>query len=448
MQFIQGDLFADFPDLRLVIPHGGGAVPYHWGRYRGPGRHAEEAAAERARDEERVLRHLRLPPARHRPAVRGDRHRQHPVRLGDGRRGARHRPGDRPLLRRHQALHRRAGLSDGRRTRRSIAATPAACTRAWTRPCAHEDCRGSDCHERHLHAWTPTGSSSPANPRKPDYVPARRRGRRALPRLRPGRRFPYAPERKYTPVDARQGAAVRAARLPRLRPQRHRAGDLPRRGQLARWSTRCARPATGPAAWRRSGPASPTPSSPTCTTPACAACASTSSSAWSTPSRDDYYRGLVDRIAPLGWHIVIYFEAADLAERWDFFTSLPTTVVVDHMGRPDVTKPVDGPEFALVPAPHATSTRTSGPRSAARSGCRSAGPPGYDDVVPFARRIVERFPDRVLWGTDWPHPNMKTHMPDDGHARRLHPAHRAHRGPAAQAAGRQPDAAVLGGLER
>jgi len=35
MQLLQGDLFADFPDLRLVIPHGGGAVPYHWGRYRG-----------------------------------------------------------------------------------------------------------------------------------------------------------------------------------------------------------------------------------------------------------------------------------------------------------------------------------------------------------------------------------------------------------------------------
>jgi len=41
------------------------------------------------------------------------------------------------------------------------------------------------------------------------------------------------------------------------------------------------------------------------------------------------------------------------------------------------------------------------------------GPP-YDDVVPFARTLVERFPDRVLWGTDWPHPNMKSHMPDDG----------------------------------
>ena len=44
----------------------------------------------------------------------------------------------------------------------------------------------------------------------------------------------------------------------------------------------------------------------------------------------------------------------------------------------------------------------------------SAKGPPYDDVVPFARALVERFPDRVLWGTDWPHPNMTTHMPDDG----------------------------------
>jgi 2-pyrone-4,6-dicarboxylate lactonase len=45
--------------------------------------------------------------------------------------------------------------------------------------------------------------------------------------------------------------------------------------------------------------------------------------------------------------VVIYFEAVDLPELWDFFTALPTTVVVDHMGRPDVSKPVDGPQFAL-----------------------------------------------------------------------------------------------------
>jgi 2-pyrone-4,6-dicarboxylate lactonase len=42
-----------------------------------------------------------------------------------------------------------------------------------------------------------------------------------------------------------------------------------------------------------------------------------------------------------------------------------------------------------------------------------AGPP-YDDVVPFARGLVDAFPDRVLWGTDWPHPNMKKEAPDDG----------------------------------
>ena len=47
---------------------------------------------------------------------------------------------------------------------------------------------------------------------------------------------------------------------------------------------------------------------------------------------------IAGRIAPLGWHVVIYFEAVDLPELWDFFTALPTTVVVDHMGRPDVSQ--------------------------------------------------------------------------------------------------------------
>ncbi|HYE41000.1 MAG TPA: amidohydrolase family protein, partial [Ramlibacter sp.] len=56
---------------------------------------------------------------------------------------------------------------------------------------------------------------------------------------------------------------------------------------------------------------------------------------------------IAQRIKPLGWHIVIYFEAQELPEHYDFFASLPTDVVVDHMGRPDVTKPLGGPEFAL-----------------------------------------------------------------------------------------------------
>ncbi len=120
------------------------------------------------------------------------------------------------------------------------------------------------------------------------------------------------------------------------------------------------------------------------------------------------------RIAPLGWHVVIYFEAADLAELEPFFTALPTDVVVDHMGRPDVGKGVEHPDFqrflAFMENNSNVWSKVSCPERLSLQG------PPYDDVVPFARRVVERFPDRVLWGTDWPHPNMSMigYVPDDG----------------------------------
>jgi 2-pyrone-4,6-dicarboxylate lactonase len=134
----------------------------------------------------------------------------------------------------------------------------------------------------------------------------------------------------------------------------------------------------------------------------------------------DELKAITERVIERDWHIVVYFEAADLPELADFFSGLPTTIVVDHMGRPDVTRPVDGPEFARflkfmddyenvwckVSCPERLSV--SGPP--ALNGERNA----YRDVVPFARKVVEEFPDRVLWGTDWPHPNLKDHMPDDG----------------------------------
>ena len=131
------------------------------------------------------------------------------------------------------------------------------------------------------------------------------------------------------------------------------------------------------------------------------------------PKPDHYYRGLVDLVAELGWHVVVYFEAPDLAERWQLFTSLPVVVVVDHMGRPDVSRPVDGAEFALftrfLREHENVWSKVGGAERVSIS-----GPPDYADFVPFARRVVAAFPDRVLWGTDWPHPNMKSHMPDDG----------------------------------
>ncbi len=133
---------------------------------------------------------------------------------------------------------------------------------------------------------------------------------------------------------------------------------------------------------------------------------------------------IAGRIAKLGWHVVIYFEAVDLPELWDFFTALPTAVVVDHMGRPDVSLPVNGPQFELfkkfmrqhpnvwskVSCPERLSVL--GPK--ALNGEKGLESGAYRDVIPFARSIVEDFPERVLWGTDWPHPNLKDHMPDDG----------------------------------
>ena len=101
MQLIQGDLFADFPDLRLVIPHGGGAVPYHWGRYRGLADMLGKPPLS-----EHVMQNVFFDTCvYHQPGIdllcRGHRHRQHPVRVRDGGRRPRHRPPDRPLFRRY-----------------------------------------------------------------------------------------------------------------------------------------------------------------------------------------------------------------------------------------------------------------------------------------------------------------------------------------------------------
>ncbi|MBX2823715.1 MAG: amidohydrolase family protein [Gammaproteobacteria bacterium] len=128
----------------------------------------------------------------------------------------------------------------------------------------------------------------------------------------------------------------------------------------------------------------------------------------------DVLMTIAERIARLGWHLVIYLEADDLSEYREFIESLPTTVVFDHMARPDLAQPVDGDAFQsfvslMADNPHIYSKVTCPERLSTQ------GPPDYPDFVPFARHLVERFPERVLWGTDWPHPNMKSHMPDDGH---------------------------------
>ncbi len=126
----------------------------------------------------------------------------------------------------------------------------------------------------------------------------------------------------------------------------------------------------------------------------------------------EVFERIAAKVARLGWHIVVYFEGQDLEEVAPLVRRLPGIVVVDHMGRPDVAEGIEGAGFRAF-----MEFLAEDDRYWVKVSCPErltvAGPP-YDDVVPFARALVERFPDRVLWGTDWPHPNMKSHVPDDG----------------------------------
>ena len=127
----------------------------------------------------------------------------------------------------------------------------------------------------------------------------------------------------------------------------------------------------------------------------------------------EVFMEIAERVVKIGWHCVVYFESQDLEDLQPFLTSLPGTIVVDHMGRPNVTKPLDDPHFTrfmdLMSVYANFWVKVSCPERLSVDG------PPYNDVVPFARTLVDNFTDRVLWGTDWPHPNMKSHVPDEGH---------------------------------
>ena len=124
------------------------------------------------------------------------------------------------------------------------------------------------------------------------------------------------------------------------------------------------------------------------------------------------YRAILDRIRPFGWHVVVYLDAEDLEELSPFLCGIEVPVVIDHMGRVPVEQGIGSKPFrilrGLLDGDERFWVKISCPERLSR-----AGPP-YSDVDPIARELLRTAPDRVLWGTDWPHPNMKSHMPDDG----------------------------------
>ena len=120
---------------------------------------------------------------------------------------------------------------------------------------------------------------------------------------------------------------------------------------------------------------------------------------------------IVERIAGLGWHVDLYLPATLIQEFRPRLMGLPVPYVLDHMGVVDASLGIEQPGFValmdLVRDDEKCWVKVTCPERISR-----AGPP-FHDVAPFGRALVELAPDRVLWGTDWPHPNVPV-MPDDG----------------------------------
>jgi 2-pyrone-4,6-dicarboxylate lactonase len=123
------------------------------------------------------------------------------------------------------------------------------------------------------------------------------------------------------------------------------------------------------------------------------------------------FEKVVARIAPLGWHLDLHFDAIDLPEYAPMLAKLPVRYAIDHMGRVKASDGQDQKPFKTL----LELMRGDEKCWVKVCGCErvsSEGPP-FHDAAPFARKVVETAPDRVIWGTDWPHPNVKF-MPNDG----------------------------------
>jgi predicted TIM-barrel fold metal-dependent hydrolase len=110
------------------------------------------------------------------------------------------------------------------------------------------------------------------------------------------------------------------------------------------------------------------------------------------------------RIAPMGWHLVLHLDAGNIPDFLDFFGEFSLPVVVDHMGRVPVRDGLDQTPFRLLlellRRPNWW-VKVSGAERISETG------PPFTDAIPFAQRLIAAAPDRVLWGTDWPHPNVR-----------------------------------------
>jgi 2-pyrone-4,6-dicarboxylate lactonase len=123
------------------------------------------------------------------------------------------------------------------------------------------------------------------------------------------------------------------------------------------------------------------------------------------------FRRVVERIAPLGWHLILHLDAGDIVALSDLFRPLPLPFVIDHMGRVSARDGLAQPPFQALLS--LLKLESCWVKVCGAERVSAAGPP-FEDALPFAAALVAAAPDRVLWGTDWPHPNIARHMPNDG----------------------------------
>ena len=123
----------------------------------------------------------------------------------------------------------------------------------------------------------------------------------------------------------------------------------------------------------------------------------------------DSMKTVLQRVKPLGWHLVIHVNAEDVITYAEFFDAIDMDIVVDHMGRVPTTEGVGQQAYKILLE---RMQRDNWWMKVCGSERISMGPPFYD-AVPFAQGFIEVAPDRILWGTDYPHPNIKKHMPND-----------------------------------
>ena len=131
-----------------------------------------------------------------------------------------------------------------------------------------------------------------------------------------------------------------------------------------------------------------------------------------------FFDRTVARLKEMGWHLILHLDSSDLVEFRKKFEATPVPMVIDHMGRVKAAEGLEQQPFRVLL--EFMKNPNFWVKVCGAERVSSKGPP-FEDAVPFARALIQAAPERILWGTDWPHPNVGKHMPNDGELMDLFP---------------------------